>query len=67
MRKRDAMKEAHEQAAAVIRQYVDQQGGGVADTEAEHEAVAAALYELADRHDRAALATRPGPSAGDAR
>lgn len=56
------MREAHAQAAAVIRQYVDHQGDGVADTQADHDKVATALHELADRHDRAALATRPQPS-----
>lgn len=53
MRRRDAIKEAHGQAAAAIRQYADQQGGLLGDTEDEDEAIRAALVELADRHDRA--------------
>jgi hypothetical protein len=56
--RRRAIKEAHGQAAAAIRQYADQQGGLLGDTEDEDEAIRAALFELADRHDRATRATR---------
>lgn len=59
MRKRAAIKEAHGQAAAALRQYADQQGGLLGDNEEEDEAIRSALHELADRHDRAA---RPGGS-----
>lgn len=62
MRKRLAMKEAHGQAAAAIRQYSDQQGGLLGDDEQEDEAIRSALNELADRHDRAARTTGSSPS-----
>lgn len=62
MRKRNALKEAHGQAAAAIRQYAEQQGGLLGDDEAQDEAIRSALNTLADRHDRAARDTCPNPS-----
>lgn len=54
VRKRLAMKEAHGQAADVIRQYASQQGGLLGGDESEDAAIRSALYELAGRHGRVA-------------
>jgi hypothetical protein len=66
MNKRQAMKEAHGQAGEAIRQYADQQGGLLGDDEAEDEAIRSALYELADRHNKAARVTGSKPPGGEA-
>src|ERR1700753_413868 len=65
VRKQEAMREAHSQAAAVLRQYAEQQGDGLADNDADDEKVRAAMLLLADRHDRAAIVTRPYAPGGD--
>lgn len=55
--RRSALVEAHSQAAALIRQYAEQQGGKLGyddEDSADDDKVRAALHELADRHDRAA-------------
>lgn len=63
VRKREAMRKAHELAALVIRQ-AQRSTEGWAEDQDEHDALDLALSELADRHDRAALATRPYAAPG---
>lgn len=53
MNRREALIEAHRQAAGVMRQHVDNAVEGVMESEADSDKVAAALEELAQRHDRA--------------
>jgi hypothetical protein len=54
VKQRDALIEAHRQAAACIRQHVDSAIEGVAADPGESDKIAASLEELAQRHDRAA-------------
>lgn len=68
----EAVREAHSQAAAAIRQHAEA-GDGLADDEAESDAIAVVLRELADQHDQLADqaarvergVTRPQPTGGD--
>lgn len=52
MNRRAAMREAHRIAAAILRQAQLTAASGWADDEADHDAIDAALTELAERHVR---------------